>query len=88
MAAAIFSALPPAPGFYAPSEISICRTWRFISRRADFRAQMLHHQRLYNRFWIDRTDVGTGPFNLQDLGVQVQPSAPVIGKKLALKNLR
>ncbi len=49
---------------------------------------MLHHQRLYNRFWIDRTDVGTGLFNLQDLGVQVQPSAPVIGKKLALKNLR
>ena len=39
---------------------------------------------LYNCFWIDRTDVGTGPFNMQDLGAQVQPSSAVIGKKLAL----
>ena len=39
---------------------------------------------LYNCFWIDRTDVGTGPFNMADLGVNVQPSSPVMGRKLAL----
>jgi hypothetical protein len=39
---------------------------------------------LYTRFWIDRTDVGTGPFSMQSLGAQVQPAAPIMGNKAVI----